>query len=150
MKSKLNSSSLHSYSSMFSSRVVRGNKCCSESITLSFCHCSMFTLSLFHIGHCRQQFLQTSCLTTGCSCRGIHGLCVLQASSTAVPWPSPSLPVEICSMWCLWSAGRQPAPLWVFLGLQGTSALCLEHLLPSFHRAVSLTLFQSSLQAAVV
>ena len=62
-------------------------------------------------------------LTRGCSCRGIHGLCLLQASSTAAQWAPPWLHMEICSMWCPWAVGGQLAPLW--------ASSCLEHLLPS-------------------
>ena len=61
-----------------------------------------------------------------------HGPCHLQASSTAALWAPPWLHVEICSVWCPWAAGGQPAPLWASPGLQGAAAVCLEHhLLPS-------------------
>ena len=53
------------------------------------------------------------------------------AVSIAAPWALPWLPVELYSAWCPWAAGVQPSPLWASPGLQGTSALCLDHLLPS-------------------
>ena len=82
----------------------------------------------------RWQLLQPSCptadfspgaaaLAQGCSCRGIRGLCLLQASSTAAQWAPPWLCMEICSVWCPWAGGGQLAPLW--------ASSCLEHLLPS-------------------
>ena len=48
-----------------------------------------------------------------------HGPCHLQASSTAALWAPPWLHVEICSVWCPWVAGGQPALLWASPGLWG-------------------------------
>lgn len=40
--------------------------------------------------------------------------------------------MEICTVQCPRTAEGQPAPPWASPGLQGSSALCVEHLLPSF------------------
>ena len=63
----------------------------------------------------KRQLSQPSCPTAVCSpglqlylrgsCRALHGLCLLQASSTAALWAPPWLHVEICSVWCPWAAG---------------------------------------------
>lgn len=62
----------------------------------------------------------------------IHELCLLQASSTVAPWAPPWMNREIRPVWCPWAAGGQPAPPWASSGLQGGSALSLEHLLTYF------------------
>ena len=60
----------------------------------------------------------------GCCFGDIHGLYLLQASSTAALETPLWLHLEICK--------GQPAPPWASPGLQGAAALRLEHLLPSF------------------
>ena len=61
----------------------------------------------------------------------LHALQSPSASSTAALWAPPWLHVEIYSMWCPQSAGIQPASPLASTGPQGTSALNMEHLLPS-------------------
>mgnify|MGYP001852957944 CR=1 FL=1 len=53
-------------------------------------------------------------------------------------------------MWCPWATGEQPAPPWASSGLQGTSALHLEHLLPSFHTDLSACMAASLLLLAIL
>lgn len=48
---------------------------------------------------------------------------LLQSTSTVVPWAPMWLHVEICSTWCPWAAGAEPAPSQAFPMLQGTSVL---------------------------
>jgi len=66
-----------------------------------------------------------------CSSRSSFSCSLLGATSSAAPWAPPWLHMEICSAWCPWAAGGQPAPPWASPGLPGASALGLEHLLPS-------------------
>jgi len=85
----------------------------------------------------------------------LHRLYLLQVSSTSVPWSSPWLHLEICSMWCPWDAVGQSAPPWASHGLQGTSALHLGYLLPSCTnlcvcRAASFTFSHFLLSIAVL
>lgn len=56
--------------------------------------------------------LSTGCSSgPGCSCRGIHGLFLLQPSCTAAQWAPPWLHEELCSVQCLWAAGGHGALL---------------------------------------
>lgn len=76
-------------------------------------------------------------LPTGCSsgpgrsCGGTHGLCLLQASSTAAPPAPPWLHGQMCSARCPRAAGGRPAPPWTSSGLQKAAAVCLELFLSS-------------------
>jgi len=63
--------------------------------------------ALLHSGPHGQQFPQTSYPTWTAPAGGVHGLYFLQTLSTAALW----LYLEICSTWCPWAAGGQPAPL---------------------------------------
>ena len=69
--------------------------------------------------HWKLLFVATA-LAWGCSCVGFPWAV---ASSTAVLWAPPWLHVAICSVWCPWAAGGQPAPTCSSPELQGTSAM---------------------------
>jgi len=116
---------------------------------------------MFHTGPPEWQLPQPSCPTMGfspwaaapawgCSCRVIHGLCLIQASSTAGPWAPPWLHMEISSAQWPWAAEGQACSSmdvsWAarsFCSMPGTYPAFLLHWFWGC-RAVSLTFTHSS------
>ena len=123
IKSKLKKLSKHcSYTALYPVHAPPFRHCSSAG-----CHGQQLSPALCH---CRP--LSTGCsFSPSCSCGGIHGLYLLQASSTDVPQVPPWLHMDIYSAQYPWAAGEQPAPPWASAGLQGASASHLEDLLPS-------------------
>jgi len=82
----------------------------------------------------------------------LHGLLLLQASSTAAPWAPPWLHGDISSVWCPWAAGRHSTLPWTSPQLQGASAPYLELSFCtdlSVHRAVTLIFSHFSLRLSL-